>query len=305
MSVPEEYKHNKCYLKFECSRGHQFLSKFNNIQQGHWCPFCAKKRSGLPELKKLAEKFGGELVSTTYLGVMRPHEWKCSQGHIFFKRPNAVKRGEWCSTCGDKGAERVCRATLEAVFKKPFPTLKPKWLAQGRSRMELDGFNEELGIAFEYHGQQHYEKNYFSKTDEQLKKRQEADQRKRELCKANNVFLIEIPYKVPVFRIEGYIKRICIENHLENENYIDRHEPILKKAFLQTNLKRMQGLASLRGGKCLSPAYVHAHHKLEWECGEGHRWEAKPNYIQQGGWCPECAKQRRAVLMAGRRRTRL
>lgn len=50
----------------------------------------------------------------------------------------------------------------------------------------------------------------------------------------------------------------------------------------------MKILAAQRGGLCLSEEYVNAHTKLTWRCSEGHIWEAKPNNIQQGKWCPEC-----------------
>jgi len=293
ISLREDYKNNKTKLRIECCKGHNFDIKYNGIQQGSWCPFCAGHKSGLPQLEEMARKFGGRLVSQEYLGVMRPHEWKCSEGHIFLKRPNAVKRGEWCSFCGDKISERVCRATFEALFQKPFPTLRPKWLASEKGRLELDGYNEQLRIAFEYHGSQHFEQNYFSKTKDDLKKRQEADKKKRELCRLNNVLLLEIPCKIPTLRIESYIKMLCIDNHLIDENHIGYHEPILKRAFSQTDLKRMQRLASLKGGRCISPAYVHAHHPLEWECENGHRWHTKPNRIQQGAWCPECRRLKR------------
>jgi len=295
ISPMEDYKNNKTKIKYECEKGHIFEAHFNFVQQGGWCRTCRVKVVTIEDLRQLAQKFGGELISEKYKGVMQKHDWKCSSDHVFQKTPNAVKRGEWCTFCGDKISERLCRATFEALFHKPFPTLRPKWLTSGKGRLELDGYNEELRIAFEYQGMQHYQQCYFSKTKDDLKKRQEADKRKKELCRLNNILLLEIPCKIPTLRIESYIKMLCIDNHLIDENHIDYHEPILKRAFSQTDLKRMQRLASLKGGRCISPAYVHAHHPLEWECENGHRWQAKPNSIQQGGWCPECPRTRRLL----------
>ena len=51
----------------------------------------------------------------------------------------------------------------------------------------------------------------------------------------------------------------------------------------------MQKIAEERGGKCLSNKYINAHTKLEWQCAEGHQWEASPDKIKQGTWCPVCA----------------
>lgn len=51
----------------------------------------------------------------------------------------------------------------------------------------------------------------------------------------------------------------------------------------------MQKLATARGGKCLSNAYVRSTHKLRWECAQGHSWEASPGNVKnRGSWCPEC-----------------
>ena len=46
-------------------------------------------------------------------------------------------------------------------------------------------------------------------------------------------------------------------------------------------------------GLCLSEIYISAKYKLKWRCENLHEWEATPNCIQQGKWCPFCAKIRR------------
>lgn len=50
----------------------------------------------------------------------------------------------------------------------------------------------------------------------------------------------------------------------------------------------MKALAEERGGKCLSEEYVSQTRKLKWQCSDGHTWEAVPNSIKQGSWCPYC-----------------
>jgi hypothetical protein len=50
----------------------------------------------------------------------------------------------------------------------------------------------------------------------------------------------------------------------------------------------MRALAAEHGGKCLSNEYVNNCTRLEWQCTEGHRWQAKPNDIRRS-WCPYCA----------------
>ncbi|PKC04513.1 hypothetical protein RhiirA5_422139 [Rhizophagus irregularis] len=36
------------------------------------------------------------------------------------------------------------------------------------------------------------------------------------------------------------------------------------------------------------PYHYNSRAKLEWICENKHRWEAVPNGIQQGSWCPYC-----------------
>jgi hypothetical protein len=55
-------------------------------------------------------------------------------------------------------------------------------------------------------------------------------------------------------------------------------------------IEEMRSIAEERGGKCLSDVYVSANKKLLWECAEGHKWEAVPNSIKIGTWCPHCAR---------------
>ncbi|PEM61052.1 hypothetical protein CN613_28010, partial [Bacillus pseudomycoides] len=60
---------------------------------------------------------------------------------------------------------------------------------------ELDGFNEEQKIAFEYHGVQHYEYiEFFHKEERQFKEQKQKDRMKRKMCKEKGIKLITVPY---------------------------------------------------------------------------------------------------------------
>ena len=58
-------------------------------------------------------------------------------------------------------------------------------------------------------------------------------------------------------------------------------------------LKKYKKIAKDRGGKCLSTIYINSTAWLEWQCHEGHTWEATPNQIQQGSWCPKCIQNKK------------
>ncbi len=57
---------------------------------------------------------------------------------------------------------------------------------------------------------------------------------------------------------------------------------------MRATLQSVQDAAAKRGGNCLSSEYINNRTKLEFECGRGHRWMARPGNIKSGKWCPKC-----------------
>lgn len=111
--------------------------------------------------------------------------------------------------------ERICCHTLEKIYHKPFKTIRPDFLRNpetGRN-MELDCYNEELKIAVEYNGIQHYVwPNFTRQTKEDFLKQVKRDELKVQLCDQHGVYLIRVPYNVPKNMIPEYIKYYLPEN---------------------------------------------------------------------------------------------
>jgi hypothetical protein len=61
------------------------------------------------------------------------------------------------------------------------------------------------------------------------------------------------------------------------------------------NIQDMCSIAVDRGGKCLSKEYVNSITPLLWQCQEGHQWNARPNNVLFGTWCPVCANKNRWI----------
>lgn len=93
--------------------------------------------------------------------------------------------------------EKECREYVESYFNKPFKKCRPDFLKNTISghNLELDCFNEELKIAVEYNGEQHYKYiPHFHKNKEAFQNMKYRDEIKKRLCMEHNILLIVVPY---------------------------------------------------------------------------------------------------------------
>lgn len=110
--------------------------------------------------------------------------------------------------------EIECRRVLENIFERQFPKARPNILRNSVTsdgsgndfNLELDCYNEQLRLACEYNGAQHYKYiPYFHKNKDAFQNQKYRDYMKRDLCQKNNITLIEVPYTVKIEDIEKYI----------------------------------------------------------------------------------------------------
>ena len=120
-----------------------------------------ENRDTFPQLHKYLEN--------DYKGLL---EWlACFSKEVF----NSTAEDEF------KGSEAYVRQLFASAFGRPFVKVRPKFL----EGLELDGYCEDLKIAFEYDGEQHFKfPNWFHNSKEAFQKLQ-ADDAKKRFC-ANN-----------------------------------------------------------------------------------------------------------------------
>ena len=160
--------------------------------------------SNLAEAQIYAKKRGGKALiqtsPTTFL-------FSCNRNHLW-ERP-IMKRYDWCPLCPHSKGERTSRYIFEDLLGKKFPPRAPKFL-QG---MRFDGYNEELKLAFEFNGQQHYALNpMFHKSGQDLSEQRKRDQKKWNICKEQGICLIEIPYDADLYNFMVISKTVPIDN---------------------------------------------------------------------------------------------
>ena len=87
---------------------------------------------------------------------------------------------------------------------KKFPTIRPEFLKNPETGwpLELDCYNEEMKLAFEFQGVQHYESIRRFGGEKRFEQQHKKDQLKRELCLKEGIDLIEIDTR-PINKIRN------------------------------------------------------------------------------------------------------
>jgi len=214
--ISKSYENAISKLIFKCKENHIFKATWSNVKHGdRWCPICrGGVKKDLKEIKLyVKEKYNGECLTINYKNQETKMIFKCKEEHEFERTWREIKRDIWCSRCNPSKGESFCRKFFEEKFGKEFPKIRPEWLTnENGNRLELDGYCEELNIAFEYNGRQHYEiVKDFKMTEEDLLFTQEMDKIKKEKCLERDIIL----YIIPQFKKKFSKKQIeyIIKNH--------------------------------------------------------------------------------------------
>ncbi len=111
--------------------------------------------------------------------------------------------------------ERECRRVMEEYYGVKFDSIRPNWLKNPETgcNLELDCYNDELKLAVEYNGEQHYNwPNYTKQTFEQFINQTRRDIYKKKICDLRGIYLISVPYLIPIQKIKEYILSQLPEN---------------------------------------------------------------------------------------------
>ena len=307
--LSKDFKNVKSYIKILCEKNHTWETQVGNIRDGKWCPYCAKNvRLSINEAHKLAEERGGKCLSTAYTNANQLLEWQCSEGHVWKAKYGNVYWGNWCKKCSESLGERICKEFFEQLFRIDFPKSYPEWLINKEGNiLELDGYCEELKIAFEHQGTQHFEKTrLFTKDEKALEKRKRYDEIKRRLCNDKGIYLIEIPEVNKYLKVSGlksYIKQECLNKNIILPINFDEIEVDYNKVYRtpqwREKLEDIKRIAKLRGGECLSTSYETNSTHLLFRCKEKHEFSVTPQKIKYGRWCRKCATVRNSNKKRG------
>jgi len=292
-------------MKWRCDKGHEWKASFNSIiNGGSWCGRCVgsivDKVEQLDIAKKVAISKGGICLSKHYINNKDKLIWRCERAHEWgasFDSVVRIGKGSWCPTCSSGLSERIVRNVIEQLFELPFKKQNPSWLVNPRTgrKMELDGYNEEISVAFEYQGEQHNRiVKPFKMDSERFESQQYRDDLKRKLCLKHGVLLIEVPHDVessdyPCWIYER-IKHSSVWGSLKGK--INNCELIKVNDWLESedySIEDLKKHSNNKGGSCLAGSYTGVKDKYEWQCEQGHKWLSTWDSIKNlNSWCPYC-----------------
>jgi hypothetical protein len=115
-----------------------------------------------------------------------------------------------------KKHEQRSRLILENLLHAPFTSIRPNFLKYHTGKnLELDGYNPELNVAFEYQGIQHRQFTpMFHKRYLDFDKQVQRDTWKHNKCKELGIKLLCIPDTIHFDDLDEYIKNWCQEQEL-------------------------------------------------------------------------------------------
>ncbi len=294
------YINGRTPLQWQCAKKHVWWARPGNIRH-HWCPFCARNRKlELSELRKIARRRRGRLVSRHYVNNQTHLLWRCQEGHVWKARPAQVKdgpyrSGTWCPKCSRK-----------ARRGRPRPVLTLEDMQEiGRQRGGecLSDLYINCQTKLKWRCRQGHE--WMAKPEE-VKRGSWCPPCSR---RALEFFQFQataaerggrlISSEAEFANSSSLLVWECAEGHrwtASGRKIRDGSWCPSCAAHRPLSLEEMRELARAWGGECLSHRYVNSHTALRWRCARGHVWKATPNrikpcaYRKRGNWCLVCAR---------------
>lgn len=155
------YKNAYSKLKWKCGKcNYTWEAKYNDIQQGCWCPKCAKNiKLTIVDAYLEAKKNNGTCKSEVYKNARSKLQWECEFGHIWRATLSSVKNTKsWCPLCKLKTQNKLNDLVVSILGADTIQNYRGfEWLRTDSGRkQEIDIWVPEFKLAIEYDGEQHF-----------------------------------------------------------------------------------------------------------------------------------------------------
>jgi hypothetical protein len=248
-------------------------------------------------LKKVARSRGGDCLSASSAKSSRSKLlWICANGHKWKTRADSVQRGTWCRKCSTYKQKNTIDEMRHIAAKRGGQCLsqlyinaqtKLTWKCKNGHIFDATPSHVKQGRWCRICGIQRAAKDKSlpmseiqaiakSRNGRCLSETYNSKEKLKWQCDKGHV------WKAIVHSVKGGTWcPVC-------SRVRSRRKPL--------TIEEMRGIATSRGGLCLSPHYHDTDTKLKWQCENGHIWEALPSSVKKGHWCAECAGVKRLEL---------
>lgn len=300
-------------VQIQCGNGHNVKILIKKIIENIWsCRNCNQVKNNIEMFVEIAKDRGGLCLSEKYLGLNKHLIFECKINHKWNATPNNIKnKNSWCPQCKDLVNQERCRVILEVLLEHKFIICSPNFLyvEETKKYLELDGYCNELKIAFEYQGIMHYELMYWDHNDDaRLKHQQVKDAFKVKKCLENNILLLVISYKDIKHKNDDIIKELLInmleKNNIKvcDKNKIKLTDTNIQQLVVVNNTKivkykeDIREILATRNGTLKDESINIIHNRLTKfivVCIFGHEFETTRERLidKRKRWCKICALQ--------------
>ncbi len=216
-------------MQWQCAKGHTWPATYSCVRTRTWCPkpTCGgSERHTIEFVEGFGFSRGFQLLSTEYHNNDAKLLWKCENDHEWRASFGAIyNSGTGCPICNKKlKNEQKTREIMERLFGCTFPPYNDLQILRNPTTgrlLQLDGYNEQKRVAFEYHGPQHYKfvKLYHQNNIQHFENLKARDVLKLRLCDENQLSLIVVPYTCKTdAQKEAHIRVECVRLGIEIPN---------------------------------------------------------------------------------------
>jgi len=241
-----EYKNTLTKVRIICPEHGEFWQRPCEHKRGAKCRECSnsERPKTTKEVIKEFYKIHGDRYDYSKVEYTMNKDKVliiCPEHGEFWQRPTSHKTGIGCPECGKNQISeplfRECLETFISRFGKfEFPNTRPDWLRNPETnrRLELDCYNEELGLAFELQGIQHYKPIKHWGGEKKFARIIRRDVHKRTECTKHGVELFRIDNR-PVSDKSPDIKKKYYEKQIRK--CLNKAPKDIKVKLLNANKK--------------------------------------------------------------------
>lgn len=244
------------------------------------------------------------LADEEFIGTKHKHNWTCIFGHTFPSSLDGLKQKLKesrfpCPQCKpSQKREEWVRFAFEQITCQNFPKQRPEWLVDDvtTNRLELDGYCENLALAFEYDGEQHTTHKPIFHTHEEFLDQQRRDALKDKLCKERGIALIRRKFDHDIKdSIDELVNSIrSARPQAVKQDFVDWKKFNSRIDF--DLVREANDYAAGRSGECRTSEIYDVNSKIKFYCPKhDHEWELSLRLIRaRPTWCNHCGYEQGA-----------